>query len=187
MVTKFKVIKKFYVFSKGDILEVIKKDSDGVYVKPDGIYVKIKGTNADEYFLVDFFSTFRSDSSKTIYLTNAELDTFINNEYIIELVNDNKESFYKKELDAAYETINTLKNQVAELRKVEIKSEQLLSVIIELMDVYEEDLEIADKEFNSSNISASAWAERTTVLNNLIKVLGELRKVYNQNSNTENK
>ena len=55
------------------------------------------------------------------------------------------------------------------------------------MDVYEEDLEIADKEFNSSNISASAWAERTTVLNNLIKVLGELRKVYNQNSNTENK
>ena len=158
MVTKFKVIKKFYVFSKGDILEVIKKDSDGVYVKTEG-------TNADEYFL----------------------DTFINNEYIIELVNDNKESFYKKELDAAYETINTLKNQVAELRKVEIKSEQLLSVIIELMDVYEEDLEIADKEFNSSNISASAWAERTTVLNNLIKVLGELRKVYNQNSNTENK
>ena len=115
------------------------------------------------------------------------MDTFINNEYIIELTNDNKESFYKKELDAAYETINTLKNQVAELRKVEIKSEQLLSVIIELMDVYEEDLEIADKEFNSSNISASAWAERTTVLNNLIKVLGELRKVYNQNSNTENK
>ena len=158
MVTKFKVIKKFYVFSKGDILEVIKKDSDGVYVKTEG-------TNADEYFL----------------------DTFINNEYIIELVNDNKESSYKKELDAAYETINTLKNQVAELRKVEIQSEQLLSVIIELMDVYEEDLEIADKEFNSSNISASAWAERTTVLNNLIKVLGELRKVYNQNSNTENK
>ena len=180
MVTKFKVIKKFYVFSKGDILEVIKKDSDGVYVKTEG-------TNADEYFLVDFFSTFRSYSSKTIYLTNAELDTFINNEYIIELTNDNKESLYKKELDAAYETINTLKNQVAELRKVEIKSEQLLSVIIELMDVYEEDLEIADKEFNSSNISASAWAERTTVLNNLIKVLGELRKVYNQNSNTENK
>ena len=180
MVTKFKVIKKFYVFSKGDILEVIKKDSDGVYVKAEG-------TNADEYFLVDFFSTFRSYSSKTIYLTNAELDTFINNEYIIELANDNKESSYKKELDAAYETINTLKNQVAELRKVEIKSEQLLSVIIELMDVYEEDLEIADKEFNSSNISASAWAERTTVLNNLIKVLGELRKVYNQNSNTENK
>lgn len=180
MVTKFKVIKKFYVFSKGDILEVIKKDSDGVYVKTEG-------TNADEYFLVDFFSTFRSYSSKVIYLTNAELDTFINNEYIIELVNDNKESFYKKELDAAYETINTLKNQVAELRKVEIKSEQLLSVIIELMDVYEEDLEIADKEFNSSNISASAWAERTTVLNNLIKVLGELCKVYNQNSNTENK
>ena len=179
MVTKFKVIKKFYVFSKGDILEVIKKDSDGVYVKTEG-------TNADEYFLVDFFSTFRSYSSKTIYLTNAELDTFINNEYIIELVDDS-ESFYKKELDAAYETINTLKNQVAELRKVEIKSEQLLSVIIELMDVYEEDLEIADKEFNSSNISASAWAERTTVLNNLIKVLGELRKVYNQNSNTENK
>ncbi len=180
MVTKFKVIKKFYVFSKGDILEVIKKDSDGVYVKTEG-------TNADEYFLVDFFSTFRSYSSKVIYLTNAELDTFINNEYIIELANDNKESLYKKELDAAYETINTLKNQVAELRKVEIKSEQLLSVIIELMDVYEEDLEIADKEFNSSNISASAWAERTTVLNNLIKVLGELRKVYNQNSNTENK
>lgn len=180
MVTKFKVIKKFYVFSKGDILEVIKKDSDGVYVKTEG-------TNADEYFLVDFFSTFRSYSSKVIYLTNAELDTFINNEYIIELANDNKESSYKKELDAAYETINTLKNQVAELRKVEIKSEQLLSVIIELMDVYEEDLEIADKEFNSSNISASAWAERTTVLNNLIKVLGELRKVYNQNSNTENK
>ena len=180
MVTKFKVIKKFYVFSKGDILEVIKKDSDGVYVK-------VEGTNADEYFLVDFFSTFRSYSSKVIYLTNAELDTFINNEYIIELANDNKESFYKKELDAAYETIDTLKNQVAELRKVEIKSEQLLSVIIELMDVYEEDLEIADKEFNSSNISASAWAERTTVLNNLIKVLGELRKVYNQNSNTENK
>lgn len=180
MVTKFKVIKKFYVFTKGDILEVIKKDSDGVYVKAEG-------TNADEYFLVDFFSTFRSYSSKVIYLTNAELDTFINNEYIIELANDNKESFYKKELDAAYETINTLKNQVAELRKVEIKSEQLLSVIIELMDVYEEDLEIADKEFNSSNISASAWAERTTVLNNLIKVLGELRKVYNQNSNTENK
>ena len=179
MVTKFKVIKKFYVFSKGDILEVIKKDSDGVYVKAEG-------TNADEYFLVDFFSTFRSYSSKTIYLTNAELDTFINNEYIIELVDDS-ESFYKKELDAAYETIDTLKNQVAELRKVEIKSEQLLSVIIELMDVYEEDLEIADKEFNSSNISASAWAERTTVLNNLIKVLGELRKVYNQNSNTENK
>lgn len=180
MVTKFKVIKKFYVFSKGDILEVIKKDSDGVYVKTEG-------TNADEYFLVDFFSTFRSYSSKVIYLTNAELDTFINNEYIIELADDNKESLYKKELDAAYETINTLKNQVAELRKVEIKSEQLLSVIIELMDVYEEDLEIADKEFNSSNISASAWAERTTVLNNLIKVLGELRKVYNQNSNTENK
>ena len=180
MVTKFKVIKKFYVFSKGDILEVIKKDSDGVYVKAEG-------TNADEYFLVDFFSTFRSYSSKVIYLTNAELDTFINNEYIIELADDNKESLYKKELDAAYETINTLKNQVAELRKVEIKSEQLLSVIIELMDVYEEDLEIADKEFNSSNISASAWAERTTVLNNLIKVLGELRKVYNQNSNTENK
>ena len=181
MVTKFKVIKKFYVFSKGDILEVIKKDSDGVYVKTEG-------TNADEYFLVDFFSTFRSYSSKVIYLTNAELDTFINNEYIIELVeNDAKELLYKKELDAAYETINTLKNQVAELRKVEIKSEQLLSVIIELMDVYEEDLEIADKEFNSSNISASAWAERTTVLNNLIKVLGELRKVYNQNSNTENK
>ena len=180
MVTKFKVIKKFYVFSKGDILEVIKKDSDGVYVKTEG-------TNADEYFLVDFFSTFRSYSSKVIYLTNAELDTFTNNEYIIELANDNKESLYKKELDAAYETINTLKNQVAELRKVEIKSEQLLSVIIELMDVYEEDLEIADKEFNSSNISASAWAERTTVLNNLIKVLGELRKVYNQNSNTENK
>lgn len=180
MVTKFKVIKKFYVFSKGDILEVIKKDSDGVYVKAEG-------TNTDEYFLVDFFSTFRSYSSKVIYLTNAELDTFINNEYIIELANDNKESLYKKELDAAYETINTLKNQVAELRKVEIKSEQLLSVIIELMDVYEEDLEIADKEFNSSNISASAWAERTTVLNNLIKVLGELRKVYNQNSNTENK
>ena len=180
MVTKFKVIKKFYVFSKGDILEVIKKDSDGVYVKTEG-------TNADEYFLVDFFSTFRSYSSKVIYLTNAELDTFINNEYIIELANDNKESLYKKELDAAYETINTLKNQIAELRKVEIKSEQLLSVIIELMDVYEEDLEIADKEFNSSNISASAWAERTTVLNNLIKVLGELRKVYNQNSNTENK
>lgn len=186
MVTKFKVIKKFYVFSKGDILEVIKKDSDGVYVKPDGIYVKIKGTNADEYFLVDFFSTFRSDSSKTIYLTNAELDTFINNEYIIELVDDS-ESFYKKELDAAYETIDTLKNQVAELRKAEVKSEQLLSVIIELMDVYEEDLEIADKAFNSSEISASAWAERTTVLNNLIKVLGELRKVYNQNANTENK
>ena len=181
MVTKFKVIKKFYVFSKGDILEVIKKDSDGVYVKTEG-------TNADEYFLVDFFSTFRSYSSKVIYLTNAELDTFINNEYIIEPVEDDaKELFYKKELDAAYETINTLKNQVAELRKVEIKSEQLLSVIIELMDVYEEDLEIADKEFNSSNISASAWAERTTVLNNLIKVLGELRKVYNQNSNTENK
>ena len=149
MVTKFKVIKKFYVFSKGDILEVIKKDSDGVYVKTEG-------TNADEYFLVDFFSTFRSYSSKVIYLTNAELDTFINNEYIIELVNDNKESSYKKELDAAYETINTLKNQVAELRKVEIKSEQLLSVIIELMDVYEEDLEIADKEFNSSNIIVSA-------------------------------
>ena len=127
MVTKFKVIKKFYVFSKGDILEVIKKDSDGVYVKTEG-------TNADEYFLVDFFSTFRSYSSKTIYLTNAELDTFINNEYIIELVNDNKESSYKKELDAAYETINTLKNQVAELRKAEVKSEQLLSVIIELMD-----------------------------------------------------
>ena len=147
MVTKFKVIKKFYVFSKGDILEVIKKDSDGVYVKAEG-------TNADEYFLVDFFSTFRSYSSKVIYLTNAELDTFINNEYIIELANDNKESSYKKELDAAYETIDTLKNQVAELRKVEIKSEQLLSVIIELMDVYEEDLEIADKEFNSSNISA---------------------------------
>lgn len=181
MVTKFKVIKKFYVFSKGDILEVIKKDSDGVYVKTEG-------TNADEYFLVDFFSTFRSYSSKVIYLTNAELDIFINNEYIIEPVEDDaKELFYKKELDAAYETINTLKNQVAELRKVEIKSEQLLSVIIELMDVYEEDLEIADKEFNSSNISASAWAERTTVLNNLIKVLGELRKVYNQNSNTENK
>lgn len=181
MVTKFKVIKKFYVFSKGDILEVIKKDSDGVYVKTEG-------TNADEYFLVDFFSIFRSYSSKVIYLTNAELDTFINNEYIIEPVEDDaKELFYKKELDAAYETINTLKNQVAELRKVEIKSEQLLSVIIELMDVYEEDLEIADKEFNSSNISASAWAERTTVLNNLIKVLGELRKVYNQNSNTENK
>lgn len=179
MVTKFKVIKKFYVFSKGDILEVIKKDSDGVYVKTEG-------TNADEYFLVDFFSTFRSYSSKTIYLTNAELDTFINNEYIIELVDDS-ESFYKKELDAAYETINTLKNQVAELRKAEVKSEQLLSVIIELMDVYEEDLEIADKAFNSSEISASAWAERTTVLNNLIKVLGELRKVYNQNTNTENK
>lgn len=179
MVTKFKVIKKFYVFSKGDILEVVKKDSDGVYVKTEG-------TNADEYFLVDFFSTFRSYSSKTIYLTNAELDTFINNEYIIELV-DNSESFYKKELDAAYETINTLKNQVAELRKAEVKSEQLLSVIIELMDVYEEDLEIADKAFNSSEISASAWAERTTVLNNLIKVLGELRKVYNQNTNTENK
>ena len=181
MVTKFKVIKKFYVFSKGDILEVIKKDSDGVYVKTEG-------TNADEYFLVDFFSTFRSYSSKVIYLTNAELDTFINNEYIIEPVEDDaKELFYKKELDAAYATIDTLKNQVVELRKVEIKSEQLLSVIIELMDVYEEDLEIADKEFNSSNISASAWAERTTVLNNLIKVLGELRKVYNQNSNTENK
>lgn len=179
MVTKFKVIKKFYVFSKGDILEVVKKDSDGVYVKTEG-------TNADEYFLVDFFSTFRSYSSKTIYLTNAELDTFINNEYIIELVDDS-ESFYKKELDAAYETINTLKNQVAELRKAEVKSEQLLSVIIELMDVYEEDLEIADKAFNSSEISASAWAERTTVLNNLIKVLGELRKVYNQNTNTENK
>lgn len=179
MVTKFKVIKKFYVFSKGDILEVVKKDSDGVYVKTEG-------TNADEYFLVDFFSTFRSYSSKTIYLTNAELDTFINNEYIIELVDDS-ESFYKKELDAAYETIDTLKNQVAELRKAEVKSEQLLSVIIELMDVYEEDLEIADKAFNSSEISASAWAERTTVLNNLIKVLGELRKVYNQNSNTENK
>lgn len=179
MVTKFKVIKKFYVFSKGDILEVIKKDSDGVYVKTEG-------TNADEYFLVDFFSTFRSYSSKTIYLTNAELDTFINNEYIIELVDDS-ESFYKKELDAAYETIDTLKNQVAELRKAEVKSEQLLSVIIELMDVYEEDLEIADKAFNSSEISASAWAERTTVLNNLIKVLGELRKVYNQNANTENK
>ena len=179
MVTKFKVIKKFYVFSKGDILEVVKKDSDGVYVKTEG-------TNADEYFLVDFFSTFRSYSSKTIYLTNAELDTFINNEYIIELVNDS-ESFYKKELDAAYETIDTLKNQVAELRKAEVKSEQLLSVIIELMDVYEEDLEIADKAFNSSEISASAWAERTTVLNNLIKVLGELRKVYNQNANTENK
>ena len=182
MVTKFKVIKKFYVFSKGDILEVVKKDYDGVYVKTEG-------TNADEYFLVDFFSTFRSYSSKTIYLTNAELDTFINNEYIIELANDNKEPFYfyKKELDAAYETINTLKNQVAELRKAEVKSEQLLSVIIELMDVYEEDLEIADKAFNSSEISASAWAERTTVLNNLIKVLGELRKVYNQNTNTENK
>lgn len=179
MVTKFKVIKKFYVFSKGDILEVIKKDSDGVYVKTEG-------TNADEYFLVDFFSTFRSYSSKTIYLTNAELDTFINNEYIIELVDDS-ESFYKKELDAAYTTIDTLKNQVAELRKAEVKSEQLLSVIIELMDVYEEDLEIADKAFNSSEISASAWAERTTVLNNLIKVLGELRKVYNQNTNTENK
>lgn len=179
MVTKFKVIKKFYVFSKGDILEVVKKDSDGVYVKTEG-------TNADEYFLVDFFSTFRSYSSKTIYLTNAELDIFINNEYIIELVDDS-ESFYKKELDAAYETINTLKNQVAELRKAEVKSEQLLSVIIELMDVYEEDLEIADKAFNSSEISASAWAERTTVLNNLIKVLGELRKVYNQNTNTENK
>lgn len=179
MVTKFKVIKKFYVFSKGDILEVVKKDSDGVYVKTEG-------TNTDEYFLVDFFSTFRSYSSKTIYLTNAELDTFINNEYIIELVDDS-ESFYKKELDAAYETINTLKNQVAELRKAEVKSEQLLSVIIELMDVYEEDLEIADKAFNSSEISASAWAERTTVLNNLIKVLGELRKVYNQNTNTENK
>ena len=179
MVTKFKVIKKFYVFSKGDILEVIKKDSDGVYVKTEG-------TNADEYFLVDFFSTFRSYSSKTIYLTNAELDTFINNEYIIELIDDS-ESFYKKELDAAYETIDTLKNQVAELRKAEVKSEQLLSVIIELMDVYEEDLEIADKAFNSSEISASAWAERTTVLNNLIKVLGELRKVYNQNANTENK
>lgn len=179
MVTKFKVIKKFYVFSKGDILEVVKKDSDGVYVKTEG-------TNADEYFLVDFFSTFRSYSSKTIYLTNAELDTFINNEYIIELV-DGSESFYKKELDAAYETIDTLKNQVAELRKAEVKSEQLLSVIIELMDVYEEDLEIADKAFNSSEISASAWAERTTVLNNLIKVLGELRKVYNQNANTENK
>lgn len=179
MVTKFKVIKKFYVFSKGDILEVVKKDSDGVYVKTEG-------TNADEYFLVDFFSTFRSYSSKTIYLTNAELNTFINNEYIIELVDDS-ESFYKKELDAAYETIDTLKNQVAELRKAEVKSEQLLSVIIELMDVYEEDLEIADKAFNSSEISASAWAERTTVLNNLIKVLGELRKVYNQNSNTENK
>lgn len=179
MVTKFKVIKKFYVFSKGDILEVVKKDSDGVYVKTEG-------TNADEYFLVDFFSTFRSYSSKTIYLTNAELDTFINNEYIIELVDDS-ESFYKKELDAAYETIDTLKNQVAELRKAEVKSEQLLSVIIELMDVYEEDLEIADKAFNSSEISASAWAERTTVLNNLIKVLGELRKVYNQNANTENK
>lgn len=179
MVTKFKVIKKFYVFSKGDILEVIKKDSDGVYVKTEG-------TNADEYFLVDFFSAFRSYSSKTIYLTNAELDTFINNEYIIELVDD-IESFYKKELDAAYETIDTLKNQVAELRKAEVKSEQLLSVIIELMDVYEEDLEIADKAFNSSEISASAWAERTTVLNNLIKVLGELRKVYNQNTNTENK
>ena len=179
MVTKFKVIKKFYVFSKGDILEVVKKDSDGVYVKTEG-------TNADEYFLVDFFSTFRSYSSKTIYLTNAELDTFINNEYIIELVDDS-ESFYKKELDAAYETIDTLKNQVAELRKAEVKSEQLLSVIIELMDVYEEDLEIADKAFNSSEISASAWAERTTVLNNLIKVLGELRKVYNQNTNTENK
>lgn len=179
MVTKFKVIKKFYVFSKGDILEVVKKDSDGVYVKTEG-------TNADEYFLVDFFSTFRSYSSKTIYLTNAELDTFINNEYIIELVDD-RESFYKKELDAAYTTIDTLKNQVAELRKAEVKSEQLLSVIIELMDVYEEDLEIADKAFNSSEISASAWAERTTVLNNLIKVLGELRKVYNQNTNTENK
>ena len=179
MVTKFKVIKKFYVFSKGDILEVIKKDSDGVYVKTEG-------ANADEYFLVDFFSTFRSYSSKVIYLTNAELDTFINNEYIIELVDD-RESFYKKELDAAYETIDTLKNQVAELRKAEVKSEQLLSVIIELMDVYEEDLEIADKAFNSSEISASAWAERTTVLNNLIKVLGELRKVYNQNTNTENK
>lgn len=179
MVTKFKVIKKFYVFSKGDILEVVKKDSDGVYVKTEG-------TNADEYFLVDFFSTFRSYSSKTIYLTNAELDIFINNEYIIELVDDS-ESFYKKELDAAYETIDTLKNQVAELRKAEVKSEQLLSVIIELMDVYEEDLEIADKAFNSSEISASAWAERTTVLNNLIKVLGELRKVYNQNANTENK
>ena len=179
MVTKFKVIKKFYVFSKGDILEVIKRDSDGAYVKTEG-------TNADEHFLVDFFSTFRSYSSKVIYLTNAELDTFINNEYIIELV-DETELSYKKELDAAYETINTLKNQVAELRKVEVKSEQLLSVIIELMDVYEEDLEIADKEFNSSNISASAWAERTTVLNNLIKVLGELRKVYNQNANTENK
>ena len=179
MVTKFKVIKKFYVFSKGDILEVVKKDSDGVYVKTEG-------TNADEYFLVDFFGTFRSYSSKTIYLTNAELDTFINNEYIIELVDDS-ESFYKKELDAAYETIDTLKNQVAELRKAEVKSEQLLSVIIELMDVYEEDLEIADKAFNSSEISASAWAERTTVLNNLIKVLGELRKVYNQNANTENK
>lgn len=179
MVTKFKVIKKFYVFSKGDILEVVKKDSDGVYVKTEG-------TNADEYFLVDFFSTFRSYSSKTIYLTNAELDTFINNEYIIELIDDS-ESFYKKELDAAYETIDTLKNQVAELRKAEVKSEQLLSVIIELMDVYEEDLEIADKAFNSSEISASAWAERTTVLNNLIKVLGELRKVYNQNANTENK
>lgn len=179
MVTKFKVIKKFYVFSKGDILEVIKKDSDGVYVKTEG-------TNADEYFLVDFFSTFRSYSSKVIYLTNAELDTFINNEYIIELVDDS-ESFYKKELDAAYTTIDTLKNQVAELRKAEVKSEQLLSVIIELMDVYEEDLEIADKAFNSSEISASAWAERTTVLNNLIKVLGELRKVYNQNTNTENK
>ena len=80
-----------------------------------------------------------------------------------------------------------MKNQVAELRKAEVKSEQLLSVIIELMDVYEEDLEIADKAFNSSEISASAWAERTTVLNNLIKVLGELRKVYNQNTNTENK
>ena len=179
MVTKFKVIKKFYVFSKGDILEVVKKDSDGVYVKTEG-------TNADEYFLVDFFSTFRSYSSKTIYLTNAELDTFINNEYIIELVDDS-ESFQKKELDAAYETIDTLKNQVAELRKAEVKSEQLLSVIIELMDVYEEDLDIADKAFNSSEISASAWAERTTVLNNLIKVLGELRKVYNQNANTENK
>ncbi len=179
MVTKFKVIKKFYVFSKGDILEVIKKDSDGVYVKTEG-------TNADEYFLVDFFSTFRSYFSKTIYLTNAELDTFINNEYIIELVDDS-ESLYKKELDAAYATIDTLKNQVAELRKAEVKSEQLLSVIIELMDVYEKDLEIADKAFNSSEISASAWAERTTVLNNLIKVLGELRKVYNQNTNTENK
>lgn len=183
-VMKYKVIKKFYTYLKGDILEVVGMNDSEVTLETKREY-------EDTYELSSFSAAFGTFSKRRDTFTHEEIEMLLANEYITPLdflkiyEYDDKtiKDAMEKEINAAYEMINKLQDEIASLRndientnKIKADIEKLFSVITELLAVYEEDLKNAEYQFNNTEISATQWAEQTTVLNNLIKVLKELQK-----------
>ena len=177
-VMKYKVIKKFYTYLKGDILEVVGMNDSEVTLETKREY-------EDAYELSSFSAAFGAFSKRRDTFTHEEIEMLLANEYItpFEGLQPLNNEELNKECMAAYEMINRLQDEVASLRndientnKIKADIEKLFSVITELLAVYEEDLKNAEYQFNNTEISATQWAEQTTVLNNLIKVLKELQK-----------